>query len=459
MLRWFKIKGSASGNVAEVTASNEVKVIQTGVATSAKQDLLLTELQAKADLTETQPVSIAQALTTKFNSANLGPFGDLITSNLTPIFQTDAIYGLLSQQVSNTISGTGALVDTNNSRYRIQSGTTATTGSALLTSVIPFRYRAGEGVLVRFTSVFNTGTVGNVQELGVGTTKDKYCFGYNGTSYGILHRNNDVDTWIPQASWNGDKCDGTGTSSFNINPQLGNVNQIMYPFLGYGNIKFYIQDSATSDYILVHTIKYTNSSTATELTNPSLNMWARCANTGANTSNVTMYNGSFAAFVVGKKEYIVAEYAIDNLKTAVSTELNILTLRNATTFNGVLNKAIIRIKTISFASDGGNGLARLRVKKSVTLGGVPAYTTISGTSGDNGVTITNGQSTVSYDVAGTTITGGVLQFNSTCARNGNSVLDVADNNIFLYPGESMTFSALSQVNTDIAIAINWDEDI
>jgi hypothetical protein len=34
-------------------------VLPTGAATSDKQDTLLTELQAKADLTETQPVSIA----------------------------------------------------------------------------------------------------------------------------------------------------------------------------------------------------------------------------------------------------------------------------------------------------------------------------------------------------------------------------------------------------------------
>jgi len=298
-----------------------------------------------------------------------------------------------------------------------------------------------------------------VQEIGAGNTIDKYCFGYNGTAYGILYRNNNVDTWIPQASWNGDKCDGSGTTAFTINPLAGNVCQIIYPFLGYGNIRFFIQDSSTSRWLLVHTIEYTNANTAVQISNPSLGMWMRTANTGANTTNVTMYNGSFAAFVIGKKEYTATEFATDNLKTGVTTELNIISLRNATTFNGQPNKAIVRIRSISFGSDGGNGGARLRVKKGVTLGGVPAFTTISGTTANGGVTITSGQSVCSQDTAGTTVTGGITVFNTTCARHGNSFLDLTSFNLSLFPGETYTFSALCQASSDVIVAISWDEDI
>lgn len=47
--------GGESGGDVSVIAS----VLPTGASTAAKQDLLLTELQLKADLTETQPVSVA----------------------------------------------------------------------------------------------------------------------------------------------------------------------------------------------------------------------------------------------------------------------------------------------------------------------------------------------------------------------------------------------------------------
>lgn len=45
----------SSGN-AQTVINNTTLPLPTGAATSAKQDLLLTELQLKADLTETQPV-------------------------------------------------------------------------------------------------------------------------------------------------------------------------------------------------------------------------------------------------------------------------------------------------------------------------------------------------------------------------------------------------------------------
>lgn len=396
--------------------------------------------------------------TIQFDSSNLAPFGDLNVSKLTPIFQADGVYGLITQRVTNTISGTGALVDTNSSRFRVQSGTTATTGSAILQSVYPVRYKAGEGIIARFTTVFTTGLAGSVQEIGVGNINDKYCFGYNGTAYGILHRNNGSDTWIPQSSWNGDKCDGTGQTAFNINPTFGNVCQIVYPFLGYGNIRFYIQDQSTSRFLLVHTIKYTNSSATIELGNPSLNFWARAANTGANTTNLTMYVGSVGIFIAGERTFNGSQFATDNLKTAVTTELNILSIKNCTTFNGVTNKGVMRIRSISFSSDGGNGIARLRLKKGVTLGGSPSFATISGTTGDGGTTITSGQSMASVDTAGTTVTGGVYIWNTSCARNGNSFMDLSEYDIFLYPSEVLTVSALGQTSSDIAIAINWDED-
>jgi hypothetical protein len=394
-----------------------------------------------------------------FDSSNLSPFGDLIANELTPVFQTDAIYGLLTQQVSNTISGTGALVDTNAGRYRIQSGTTATTGSAILTSAYPIRYRAGQGVIARFTTAFTTGLANSVQEIGVGNTVDKYAFGYNGTTFGILHRNNGSDTWIPQSTWNGDKVDGTAGTSFTLNPTFGNVCQIVYPFLGYGNITFFIENPNTGRLVLVHSIRYANTTATIQISNPALNFWARSANTGANTTNLTIYVGSVGIFVAGKKEYIAGQFAADNLKTAITTELNVLSIRNCTTFNGQPNKAIVRISKISIASDGGNGIARIRVRKGTTLGGTPAFTTISGTTGDNGVTITSGQSVCSQDTAGTTVTGGTVQFNTTCARNGNSVVDVSDDNLFIYPGETMTFSALAQVSSDVAVSASWDEDI
>lgn len=75
-----------------------------------------------------------------------------------------------------------------------------------------------------------------------------------------------------------------------------------------------------------------------------------------------------------------------------------------------------------------------------TLGGVPAYTTINGTTADNGVTITSGNSAVSYDVAGTTITGGTKIFTVTVDNPNSTVIDLIPYEIYLPATETLTIS-------------------
>jgi hypothetical protein len=69
---YSEITSPASANIAAlrlaVIAYNNTETLSTGAATSAKQDLLLTELQLKADLTETQPV-VSDSVISTLNSS------------------------------------------------------------------------------------------------------------------------------------------------------------------------------------------------------------------------------------------------------------------------------------------------------------------------------------------------------------------------------------------------------
>jgi len=74
---------ATSANSAPVTLSTEQQTILSAVATSAKQDLLLTELQLKADLSETQPVSLASVpLPTGASTSALQTAGNASLSNI-----------------------------------------------------------------------------------------------------------------------------------------------------------------------------------------------------------------------------------------------------------------------------------------------------------------------------------------------------------------------------------------
>ena len=402
-----------------------------------------------------------------FNSANQSAFGTLEMAELTPVLQGDWVYGINTQMWSTpVVSGIGATVDTDNSRLRIQSGTSST-GYAYIASRRPVRYRAGEGTLFRITPLFTTGLANNIQLWGMGTIisnlpYDGYFWGYNGTSFGIAHYIRGNATWIPQDTWNSDKVDGSAGSSFTWDKTKGVPTMIKYPYLGYGDIMFYVQNPTTGNWVLVHIIRYANTEATTQLSNPTLNIIGFTLNSG-NTTNLTMYSGSVGAFISGARSFVSnPKWAIDNAKTTITTETEIISIRNATSYNGVTNRGLIRLNSVSIGADAGknavaNAIIRFRI--GATIGGTPAFTTINGTTANNGVTITSGNSIASYDIAGTTVTGGILVFNLTMSEPGSYSMDLTPFDLFIAPGEIMTISGYSSSSATISVAVNWTEDI
>ena len=374
---------------------------------------------------------------------------------LTPVVQLDFIFGINTQTGTSTTANS-ATVDTSSSRLRLQTGTNVA-GAATFQSQRIARYRQGEGMEARFTAVWVSNAANSTQVVGVGNTQVGYFFGYNGTAFGLSIRNASSDTWTAQTAWNGDKCDGTGASGFNWNKTLGNVMMIRYPYLGYGSITYWVLNPVTNAWILCHTIQYPNSSASVQVSNASFPFWANATNSGNNT-NLISYVGSVGIFITGLRDFLGPQWAIDNQKS-VTTETNIISLRNCTTYNTVTNSGLIRLRSVSVCyNNAGNGYAMLRLKKAVTLGGVPAYTTINGTSADNGVTITSGNSIASYDVAGTTITGGTYIFNISLGISNSSIVDMTPYNIYIAPAETLTFSGFASLAGNIQVGINWNED-
>lgn len=396
----------------------------------------------------------------EIGGASVSAFGTLETAELTPAIQLDFVYGINTQTGASASSGSGATVDTSSARLRLQCGT-ASNGSAQFNSRRAIRYRAGQGTTARFTAAFAAGTLNNTQIVGVGTATNGYFFGYDPATgaFGILHRNAGSDNWIAQTAWNGDKLDGTGPSAVTLAPGNGNVYQIKYPFLGYGTIKFYVE-SPMGSWILVHTIAYPNTTASLQLSNPALFFYAQTVNTG-NTSNLTTYVGSVGIFVSGPRSFIgTPKWAYDNGKSGVTAETNIFSLKAATTYNGVTNRGIMRLTSISAVlyAASGNSWGTLRLRIGASLGGSPSWATINGTSADSGVTITAGNSMVSADVAGTTASGGTLLWNMALGQ-GMIEVDLTPYELFLAPTEILTVGGFASASSTIAAALNWNENI
>lgn len=377
----------------------------------------------------------------------LSAFGTLETAELEPSVQLDFVYGINTQTgVSTTSNGT---VDTNGGRLRLQS-TTNTAGSAIFRSRRIIRYRAGQGITARFTAAFTTGKANSTQIVGVGSSANGYFFGYNGTSFGILHRNGGSDTWVAEANWNGTPINWTKT--------YGRPLMIKYPYLGYGNVKFYVQDNETSEWVLVHTIRYADTTATMQLTNPNMYFYAQSLNADNNT-NMIVYVGSVGIFISGKRSYISSpKWAMDSSKSSVTTEVNLLTLQNAATYNGVANQSLIRLQSISVSCSAASGIATFRLKMGATVGGSPSYTAINGTLADAGATLTSANSIASYDTAGTTIADGTMIFSISIDNPDSTLIDLDSYNIFVAPGEKLTISAYSSATATVGVSVNWVED-
>jgi hypothetical protein len=94
----------------------------------------------------------------------------------------------------------------------------------------------------------------------------------------------------------------------------------------------------------------------------------------------------------------------------------------------------------------------------VTLGGTPAFAAFTGksaTTADNGVTLTNATTIGTVDIAGTTITGGDPIWNTATPRNSAAASgELADNPIYIWPGQTLTFYATTTAAANVTFAIN-----
>lgn len=434
-------------------------------------------------------------LAVEIGGSNTSAFGDVITAVNTPLFQYDFVYQSTpnSQIMSNTASGTGTSVNVSNGRLAIVSGTGASNAAYHQSAKIA-RYRAGQGNTARFTAAFATNAANSIQLAGMGNMAsappvDGYFFGYVGTSFGIMHRcqwfsdgpaNAVTDHFTASSSWNVDKCDGTGSatnpSGFNLDPTKGNVYMIRWPYLGYGDVIFYVLNPDTGRWIICHVIKYPNSTTTLQLGNPGLNFYAGAINAYAaatSTTSLTMYIGSVGVFLSGDRIYTGPMFGADSAsKNASTTESPFLSLACASSVNGVACRGMLRLRQLSVSS-AGNQNVTIRIRKNQPLGAGLSWLAVNGVVSSAPTTLTAAQSVAFVDTATTafttnpptsnpanpTGTSNVI-FNATSGPTSPMVIDMTPYDIFVLPGEFITVSALAASATSATtVAVNWNEDV
>lgn len=168
------------------------------------------------------------------------------------------------------------------------------------------------------TVVFLASSVGN--KTGTFSITNGTAVGTAGTFAETIAGVAATDTWITQANWNGDICDGTGRSGFIFDPTKGNVFQINIAWLGFGPVQFKILvtgDTNNPTWVTVHTIVNANTRTTPHANQPSFPFSAAAYSAGSVT-DVSVSIGSFAGFIEGKAVLTGPRASFSDTSTSVT---------------------------------------------------------------------------------------------------------------------------------------------
>jgi len=493
----------------------------------------------------------------------INPFGSVHTEAFTPIFQVDAVYGANASTMNPTTGlgyDPGPAIGSNsgsntaaNSMFTSATGTTAFSFASNQT-VARLRYRPGQGIVGRFTALWSAPAAASIVVAGFGSGEAGYYFGYNGTSFGVLHSTGGVreiqtftvsaatssggtatfrlngldtqvtlataatttltanniasqtfpgwsveargatvifladsvgnkagtfsftlntavgtagsfaetlagvastDTWIAQSSWNGDKCDGTGASSFVLDQTKGNVVQIGVAWLGFGPVTFSIMqpspDGNNANWAVVHTINNPNTRTTPHTLQPSY-PFTMAAYSAGSTTNVSVSVASLAGFIEGVKRLTgprMTYFNVAGVTSSTSAYIPIFTVRNDYVYATRANQSIINALSAGGACKSTNGITTFYLIKNATLTGPASFSQWSTTSAsyvDSGAT------------ACTFSNNNQVVWAGTVAQDGQVAFAFTDD-ILLQPGETITLAVRSVTATAVCVGqLNTRED-
>jgi len=245
---------------------------------------------------------------------------------------------------------------------------------------------------------------------------------------------------VAQSSWNGDACSW-------LDPTKGNVFQIAYQYLGFGDIKYYIEYPETGEFVLVHTIKYANAETIPSLNNPSLRFGIYAASVGS-TTDLTVQCASVGLFVQGEIQKTRNPRAVKNTQSVTSSFTNVLALRNRRTYNSLYNQIEIEPINLTISSESSQNV-EVEVRANPTFSGDTNFTNV----GTNLVS--------DIDTTNNTTTNGRLLAAFTIGSKGSINVNLKELEIRIPPSLTLSITAkiTSGASSNVTAALTYYEDL
>jgi hypothetical protein len=219
----------------------------------------------------------------------LDAFGRIRVSQPFTLFDSSHRYAD-NGQFDTSASGSGATTHSADTSTVSLNVTTTSGDEVIRETKRVFSYQPGKSLLILNTFVFDTAKTNLRQRVGFFGANNGIFLEQDGTTVNLVKRSyitgSVVDTKVAQASWNGDKLDGTGDSGLTLDLTKSQIFWIDVEWLGVGSVRCgFIIDGK---YYVVHTFHHANSLASVYMTTATLPIRYEITNTGTVASSSSL---------------------------------------------------------------------------------------------------------------------------------------------------------------------------
>jgi hypothetical protein len=323
-----------------------------------------------------------------------------------------------------------------------------------------FSYQPGKSLLVMNTFVMETPKEGLRQRVGYFGSGNGMYLESSGSALNLVERTfvsgSLMETRIPQASWNGDKLDGSDASALTLNVNKAQIFWMDVEWLGVGSVRMgFVIDGK---FILCHTLHHANRINTTYITTASLPLRYEIKNATATSDNSTLKQ--ICSTVISE-----GGYELRGLQQAVTIPVNApRDCTDANTYYPIISlklksgflDAIVILTALSMLGTGNNSIFNWQM--------VASGTTTGGSWVDAGA-----NSAVQYNISGTSFSGGRILASGylTSSAQGQVSVDILKEALFKFQLERNSFTSTSNEITliiaskvagdDVYASIDWEE--
>jgi hypothetical protein len=424
-----------------------------GIGTTGQVSLNLNSAAVSSSnplpVTGTVSISTSSTASVTFPPTSSDAFGRLRVSNPLTLFDSSHRYRD-NNLWSGLVVGTGSTVGFVTAQGLVNIGIGTTAGCSVIRETTKvFAYQPGKSLLVLNTFVMNPKKVNLRQRVGYFGADNGMYLELDGDTLYFVERSLSLGTTtrVAQEYWNIDKLDGTGPSGITLNTSKAHILWMDIEWLGVGSVRIgFVIDGA---FIHCHTFHHANIIESTYITTASLPLRYEIANTGITTSSSNLKQICSSVISEGG-------YNLHGIQQAIGIEITSpRTLTNAGTFYPIVS---IRLKTSPNNLDAIAILTALSAMP-IATGSYNWQIRVSGTTAGGDWVSAGGDSSVNYNITGTSYTGGRTLASGffTASNQGSTQIDLPREALFKFQLERNGLTS-TPYEISLLIASNGDGD-